>query len=489
MKKSFLILAAGLIAGLANAQEARKSVLFNYGSNRSEVVNKGAAFQLSSTMPTINNNDPKPAVPGGTAGTRWYDYVDEIMAPATATGTPGFSGMNMWENQRAIFGFTGTTPFDTVRFVSAAMGFQPFASAWNSSTMTGMAITAYDAYVIDSVAVCGAYERNPAKPTIVDTLIFTFVTGNGASTADLANGLEYPAGALPSAYGLTTGLPLLTMYYDSLNNRAGGSNGIALIVPPITTVVPITAPTRVYKMLMNVPDTLGFTHTIGELNTVYPRAGHSDPTINVSVPAGNYTSMSISFKSGEAGIPDYATIRNVDQTYNYGCYTPIIGFAADAAGDPVFPPFVLGDWTSGYFKRLYSANSVGTYVPNWGWTTTGTGPSFLQYPFVSFHVSCASCLSIPDSRLAVNNVTEATSVKVYPNPSNEVVNIDFNTGNAANTVVTLSNVLGQVVATQNMGNVAKGKASFNTANLPAGVYMYNVSVNNISNTGRVVVGH
>ena len=32
MKKSFLILAAGLVAGIANGQEARKSVLFNYNN-------------------------------------------------------------------------------------------------------------------------------------------------------------------------------------------------------------------------------------------------------------------------------------------------------------------------------------------------------------------------------------------------------------------------------------------------------------------------
>jgi hypothetical protein len=490
MKKSFLILAAGLVAGIANGQDARKSVLFNYGAKRSEVVSKSAALQLSSTIPTIPNNDPKPAVPGGVAGSRWYDYVNMIMGPSTVSADASFTGLNMWQNDKVLFCFPGTTPFDTVRFQSLAMGFMPYATAWNASpTFDGlMAITAGDTYTVDSVAVVGAYDRDVTDLTTVDTLVFTFAIGNGASTSELAFGLEYPAGPLPAAYGLVGGLPLLTMYYDSVNNRAG-RNTVAITVPPINTIAPITAAGRVYKMLMKPEDTISInSHTVGELTGIYPRAGHSDPVINVSVPAYSFMSMSVSFISGET-VPAYATVRNVDQTYNYGAFTPILGFAADGAGDPVFPPFVAGDWTTGYFKRINTPNSTGTYTPNWGWTTTGTSPSSLQYPAISYHVTCASCLLGGDSRLAVNNVTSGTSVKTYPNPANSVMNVEFTTAQAGNVVVTLSNVLGQVVATQNMGNVAKGNASFNTAGLAAGVYMYNVSVNNVSNTGRIVVAH
>ena len=58
---------------------------------------------------------------------------------------------------------------------------------------------------------------------------------------------------------------------------------------------------------------------------------------------------------------------------------------------------------------------------------------------------------------------------------------------AGNTVVTLSNALGQTVAVQKFNGVTKGRAVFNTGNLAPGVYMYTVTADGKRMSGRVAI--
>ena len=94
--------------------------------------------------------------------------------------------------------------------------------------------------------------------------------------------------------------------------------------------------------------------------------------------------------------------------------------------------------------------------------------------------------------LAVTNVELANTIgKAYPNPSNTSVNVPFTMGNDAVVTITLSNILGQEVKSQQI-NAVGGRAmtaTFTTSDLTAGVYMYTVEVNGQHTTGRVVVAH
>ncbi len=83
-------------------------------------------------------------------------------------------------------------------------------------------------------------------------------------------------------------------------------------------------------------------------------------------------------------------------------------------------------------------------------------------------------------------------IKAYPNPANTELNVPFTLKVKAEAVVTISNMLGQVVATQNMGLVNAGqevKAVFNTANLTSGIYMYTVEANGQRKSERFSVAH
>jgi len=87
--------------------------------------------------------------------------------------------------------------------------------------------------------------------------------------------------------------------------------------------------------------------------------------------------------------------------------------------------------------------------------------------------------------LSINKVNNTfDNVNVYPNPATSTLNITFTS--AATVNVTLTNLLGQVVASQNATN---GKVVFNTTELPAGVYVFTLTANGEHTTGRVVIAH
>lgn len=79
-----------------------------------------------------------------------------------------------------------------------------------------------------------------------------------------------------------------------------------------------------------------------------------------------------------------------------------------------------------------------------------------------------------------------------PNPAQSEFTVPVTLKAASNVVVTLTNPMGQVVATQNLGKVAAGQttnAVFNTTALSNGVYFYTVEAGGERITNRVVVSH
>jgi hypothetical protein len=105
-------------------------------------------------------------------------------------------------------------------------------------------------------------------------------------------------------------------------------------------------------------------------------------------------------------------------------------------------------------------------------------------PNQAFHlVWSGQPLSVANTNKLINGVN------AYPNPANGVLNIPFELNEVANVSVTLTSMIGQVVATQNMGNVDNGVAKFNTSALATGMYIYTVNANGEHFTGRIVVTH
>ena len=296
-------------------------------------------------------------------GERWYNY-GQYLANETAVA---YTDYNIWNDTTAIFANTMYGYYTTNNFVSVGLSFDPFVNLWNSPTLYGntIRIRPSDAYTIDSVRIHGSYMRNPSKPLVNDTLVLSFVYGNGTTTSNLPDYYFYGATWL-SWYGADT-INFLNMPHDSLHNRAGSYTGVP------------TAP-YVQKIVL----------TAADISAVY------DSTIALttpfSVPAHNCAAMSLTFVSGDASFTPFDTVTYISGANKYGAFAPLVEYAG-TTGVPVFPPYSRLDSNSGYFKVDGSPDAGwgGKYIPNWAWTAGGFEAAMVQYPVFEYHINCPTC--------------------------------------------------------------------------------------------------
>ncbi len=495
MKKICTLLSVLLFATAASAQQAHKGVIFQQGS---AATNQPAG----STTTTATGNNLVAAKEGhkttswpGPGGDRWYDYGGSTLPEGgvlTNIGLPSLAidSICLWNDTTAIFGYTGSTPTyrNNDAITSLGMGFDPRYAIWNDdgNFPFKIAVSDYDAYVIDSIRIVAKYNRNLAKPSVVDTIVITFVQSDTTSAATMP-----PMHLIDTFRSPDTGLVagahnFLGLGHDSLNNRAGNISG--------TTVLPVPS-TQVYKFPLTLIDTNNAHPTSG---MTFPRgAGHPfEPIINFPVLAGNYAAATVTFISGDTWPSSYLpsgykdTIRYSNDTaatgYKYGSLNMMVDYVGTTT-TPCFPPYNWdgGDHTSGYYKK------EGAGMPGWGGlyvTDFRVGyhaaASKLQYPTILFHISCITCNLTGNRALSTNDQPISNHIQITPNPANDELNITLTDHTPA--TITLTNMLGQVVATQNVTN---GHTTINIAALPASMYVYTLSANGGRTTGRVVVAH
>jgi hypothetical protein len=142
---------------------------------------------------------------------------------------------------------------------------------------------------------------------------------------------------------------------------------------------------------------------------------------------------------------------------------------------------------SGYHGQADTSDNVGGYSFSPIGIATGTA-GFVPYIRVNF--GRFSTTTNPND--AVATIAGVTIGNAYPNPANNTLNVPVSVTKGAGINVSLSNMMGQVLETQTLGNMAAGQsktAVFNTSALAAGVYLYTVESNGERVTNRVVVAH
>ena len=134
-------------------------------------------------------------------GERWYNY-GQYLANET---TVAYTDYNIWNDTTATFANPLYGIYQPNDFVSVGLSFDPFVTQWNNATLYGntIRIRPSDAYTIDSVRIHGSYLRNPSKPLINDTLVLSFVYGNGTTPSNLPDYYFYGSVWL-SWYGADT---------------------------------------------------------------------------------------------------------------------------------------------------------------------------------------------------------------------------------------------------------------------------------------------
>lgn len=462
MKKLFLLLASGSIAISGNAQMR----VLNFDNKA--ISNRSKPYQI----PAAEKSVAKSTAAAPDRVYSYYAYFDTTQVDIAGIQT-GNIGITMWQDAAQLGGFT--SGYDTIQMVSVASILHPQAPSMNNTTYyTGeMQITNADAYKVTSVHVYGVYDFNPAN-TQVDTLVLSFVYGD-ASASPSGNGIFTNGSVTGGHYGHW---PVASTRYDTTTLNYARNDGSWGTANPYVVKVPLG------------PSSFGDTFSSGVWHKEVSLASFAGG--GLSVPAGKQVGMSWSFRSGLATLPAMDTIFYSDGTMKYNMWRPLVKFASnDGTSTGVqFAPQDTTDYNQGMYKTLpHDANGWGyIYVPMWAWSSSGTGSgaSVYQHPIVDWTINCPTCGNIT---VDVKNTELITKINAYPNPAGNILNVPFTLSSASNVTVTMTNVLGQVVATQEMGKVAAGTAKFNTSSLPSGVYTYSVFANGQRSTGRVAINH
>lgn len=483
MKKLFLMGAAAAVSTMTvSAQSAV--------ATKAKGVEKKAVVEVKSTAIGISGTGVTP-VPGGdvgsekpTAGTaRWYsyaDYVDKLTPLSDSSSLP-----YMWHmgNAKGIYSdASGGLIADTITLASIGMSFDPVFSVnttaktlggFNDKTagydINSIAVTRTNAYTIDSVRFWGIYGRKSSKTTVVDTVRFAIVYGGAASGSDL-----------PIYYfgGTTTTFPYTAFGYDTVRFAGLGYDKTAGIAKGTT---------RVIKDLY-----------LKNTDTSTSNFRSFDVAVGMNVPAGNVVGISANFITGDPAFRPYidtvflGSLRSAEP-FEFGMIRPIM-YSEPAApftkSAPGYPQYIPGYYNTGFIKNLPDASSwADLYIPSYAYTA----PFTLEMPQMDVKVSCATCRSIKELEefLSINEASIVEASKAFPNPSSTEVYIPFTAKQKSVVTVTVTNMLGQVVATQQL-NANAGQqmtATFNTSNLSAGVYMYSLEANGQRVGDRFSVAH
>lgn len=382
------------------------------------------------------------ATKGTRGGSRNYSYTNTI---ANYNGNLWDLNLTpLWEDSTILTYFGAGNP-GFVWLQSAAQVFDPTAVAYNDDDYYPgeVQVGTLDAYTLDSVGVIFSYARNPAKMSIVDTMIIVVThDANGATTgSDLVYFWETQS-FIQTRFGIDS-MYISDPYMDF--NKLG-----ILSTTATTYKVPLTAAME--------NDT-----TAGGWNYI-------KIATNRSIPPGYQVGASFSFKTGDTWTPMMDTLTST------GATTPNF--------NRVNFPSLIED--GGSTSRYYSAPDVNfssllnhdttnwnnLYVPSIYYNNP-----FFDYHMVDFDVTCATCGAV-----GVNDITYLEGVSIYPNPANNVANIKFLAKESlTNVTAEILTITGQVMRTENIGNVnAKQQIAkqIDINSLSAGIYFVKINANN-----------
>lgn len=503
MKKLFLLSAISAIGVMsASAQMSKTSIIFVDGNKDGEsmstksFVTNAAPAELStefiSAVPVKANKYAKTTA----SGSRWYNYINHIAKidgailsnepVASSTGSRYFYPM-LWNKYNAIALYSDGP--DTIGLVSYAAVFDPTFPVFNDDAAyapSDIGITSSTAYTLDSVRIWGLYSREPSKAAVVDTIRLAITYGRAASTNLSTKSIWMPEtdarwGADAVNGGNITKAYFPSLRHDSVANRATSIVGAPLVV---TYDIYLNAASAIVDSA-KIPSPTGTPLTL-----TWDRFSKA---INLPIPANNMIGISSTFISGDASFTPYDTIKPFTANPKYNHFLPLIfeekyDLYPTYYGHNHYADSNKAHYNMGYFKT-YPQQSWGTYyTPSYAFVN-GTGR--WEVPYIDYKISCTGCKTVGEiTSIRESNVAFASNA--YPNPANTELNIPFTISEKGNVNVSISNILGQVVATQTLTNISAGQAQiakFNTSNLVNGIYIYSVESNGQRVSNRFSVAH
>lgn len=187
------------------------------------------------------------------------------------------------------------------------------------------------------------------------------------------------------------------------------------------------------------------------------------------------------------------TVTNADACNGVGTSTPVlISVNPTPTADASFTQ------TNGSYTVQFLNNSINATSYSWdfgdGTTSTSANPSHIYATGGDFTVvltatngDCSNTFTINLTSVEVSENVAFEDLMVYPNPTENELNIQFSSFDSGMMNATIFNLAGQVVSAEafavNAGNMFH---TINTSNLESGVYFVNLSNNTSNITIRVI---
>lgn len=134
-------------------------------------------------------------------------------------------------------------------------------------------------------------------------------------------------------------------------------------------------------------------------------------------------------------------------------------------------------WQNGSIS--YTGQSFNQYAFSFGFVSNFTGTSYGVY-LDDLQLTGTSTADIDESEL--NN-----SVKIYPNPSNGVFELEFDSSIGSNIQVSVSNMSGQIVYSNQIESINTNNKSIDLRDLTSGIYSINIISDNHSVNKKLVI--
>lgn len=350
---------------------------------------------------------------------------------------------------------------------------QASESAWVSAVngCNGLATSSNDPRIIDNTSVsdvtlCGGGTASAPISVVVQNYSNTAI--NGSYTIEATIGASVVA---------TTNATLNLQPYAATEVTVGtaalslGSNNI--------TVTITTANDDLTNDDISVP--------INVVNAVDAGAGDLD----LEVKLDNYPAeVGAAVASGDPYIFDASAAYSAA---NGGSYTGLIDFSAIGAwsGNGSTQHIYLPSLATGcyhfimfddYGDGLLAGGTV-KLISDDG-TTNSFATNYGSMGIYSFEVTEAG----DGGFTGVEEAVAVTSIELFPNPAVDMTNVQLNLNEASNVSIEMYNTLGQIVFSNNLGEVnGFQNVEVATADLESGMYLININVNGNIITKRVSV--
>ena len=311
----------------------------------------------------------------------------------------------------------------------------------------------YWPFHIDSLMTSGIYTR-VSDSTIVDTLEISFYQAH-QTAANLNSRSYYYNNGITANLGTDT-LIFVNFMWDSILHKAPG-------------------PLKVIKVLM---DDKFYTDTNASgIHQILTKVNQSFPLITSGIYNLSYNGVvgvTYSFKPGYSWNVNLDTLGVNINSWQF--------LSWELEGDSTFPRYDKNDWNTSYIisKDVRYRNNGwwnGYYVPSFTYMANSA-----EYKYEAHE----TWLKVSQN---VGSVNEKRNINftVYPNPSNEELNVKF--GSAANGTYTviLLNIFGQEVYNTQVDATANQVESLNFSSLDKGVYLLSISGNGMNTVQRVVL--